>query len=185
MDDMTGTAGDGPRAATSDGPHAAAGILGTWERTADGILILDADAAAALLGEGGGSGASMPVAEYASMLRLRDRARLANVLFHAAPGRAHRVAYAVVVDGVERRIVERGRFRAAAGGGVSGVGVLMEADEDEPPGTDGDPILEGVVADLLDIRRRLEAHGGTEHLKAMFDAVLIGIGRELARSIRT
>ncbi|WP_408903082.1 hypothetical protein [Methylobacterium radiotolerans] len=176
MDDMTGTA--------ADGPHAAAGILGTWERTADGILLLDAGAAAAVLGEGGGSGASMPAAEYASHLRLRDRARLANALFHAAPGRFHRVAYAVVVDGVERRIVERGRFRAAAGGGVSGAGVLMEADEDDWSGTDGDPILEGVAADCLNIRRRLEAHGGADHLKAMFDVVLIEIGRELARSAR-
>lgn len=184
MDDMTGTDADGPRAAPPEGPHAAAGILGTWQRTADGILILDADAAAAVLGEGGGSGASMPATDYASHLRLRDRARLANALFHATPGRFHRVAYAVVVDGVERRIVERGRFQVAAGGGVSGSGVLMEADEDDPLGTDEDPTLEGVAEDCLDIRRRLETLDGAEHLKAMLDAVLIGIGRELARSIR-
>ena len=43
-----------------DGPHAAAGILGTWERTADGILLLDAGAAAALatVSEGSGAGAA-------------------------------------------------------------------------------------------------------------------------------
>lgn len=185
MDDMTSSAADGPPSTPRTGAHAAAGILGTWERTADGILFLDGDAAAALLGEGSRSGASMPAAEYASMLRLRDRARLANALFHAGPGRTHRVAYAIVVDGVERRIVERGRFRAAAGGGMSGIGVLMDADEDDPPGTDRDATLEGVATDCLDIRRRLEALGGAEHLKAMLDAVLIGIGRELARSIRT
>jgi hypothetical protein len=184
MDDTTGTGAEGPPAAPRTGAHAAAGVLGTWERTADGILHLDADAAGALLGYGSGSGASMPAAEYASMLRLRDRARLANALFHAGPARAHRVAYAVVVDGVERRIVERGRFRAAADGGMSGIGVLMEADEDDPPGTDGDPSLERVAADCLDIRRRLEAHGGADHLMAMFDVVLIEIGRELARSSR-
>ena len=115
MDDMTGPAANGPPSEPRTGAYAAAGILGTWERTADGILLLDGDAARALLGEGGGAGASMPAAEYASMVLLRDRARLANALFRAAPGRAHRVAYAVVVGGVERRIVERGRFRPAAG----------------------------------------------------------------------
>lgn len=186
MDDMTGISADGSRPAAPAGAHAAAGILGTWERTADGRVILDADAARALLGEGGGSGASMQAVDYASMLRLRDRARLANALFQARPGRRHSVTYAVVVDGVERRIVERGRFHATPGeGGVAGTGVLLEADEDDPLGASGDASLEGVVEDCLDIRRRIGARSGSTHLVTMLDVILIELGRELARSARS
>jgi hypothetical protein len=186
MDDMTGISADGAPPAAPAGAHAAAGILGTWERTADGRVILDADAARALLGEGGCSGASMQAAEYASMLQLRDRARLANALFHAGPGRSHRVSYAVVDDGVERRVVERGRFHGIPGdGGIRGTGVLMEADEDDPLGTSGDASLEGLVEDCLGIRRRLGGRSGSTHLVTMLDVILIELGRELARSARS
>jgi hypothetical protein len=165
--------------------HAAAGIVGTWERTAGGAFVLDADAAMTLFGDRGRAGVPMQAAEFAVRLRAEDRANLADALLHAHPGRLHHVAYVVVVDGVERRIVERGRFYGSvADGSIHGTGVLLEVDEDDALRPSGDPTLEGLVEDCLDIRRRLGARREMTYLQTVFDVVLLEMGRELGRSLR-
>jgi hypothetical protein len=167
------------------GPHAAAGIVGTWERTAGGAFVLDADAAMTLFGDRSRAGVPMQAAEFAMRLGAEDRANLADALLHVGPGRLHHVAYVVVVDGIERRIVERGRFYGSVvDGSIHGTGVLLEVDEEDALRPSGDPTLEGLVEDCLDIRRRLGVLRETTYLQTVFDAILLEMGRELGRSLR-
>ena len=161
----------------------AAGYAGTWERRGD-RLVLDAAAAALLLGDPALGGRDLDAEELSLRMGPEDRFGLAAALAKAgADGGMHQIEYTVRTEGGERRLAERGRFVADGRGGMRGIGVLLDLTRDPGPAVP-EPPLQSAVEACIDLKRRIgRMPGSTALMGTLVDMLLLEFGFHLGRRL--
>jgi hypothetical protein len=165
----------------------ASGFLGTWTLdAASGLVILDGQAAELLAGSADLAGRPLDLDTATARLHPDDRERVIGT-FHEQRrrGGANALEYRVLSPGgTVRRVLDRGRIDHGPGDATHGSGVLIDVTENRP--VEGSPsLLETAVDHLLIARRSLVGAETAPATRVLLDALLLELGRELARRMDT
>lgn len=165
----------------------ASGFIGTWTLdAASGLVILDGDAAELLAGSADLAGRPLDLDTATARLHPDDRARVLGAFDEQRrQGGPNALEYRVVSSGgVVRQVLDRGRIEHEPGGSTHGRGVLMDVTDTRPP--EGAPsLLETAVEHLLFARKSLVGAETAPVTRLLMDALLLELGRELARRMAT